>query len=325
MSEQDTHPNEFNELRSKYKYYIDTFNTLYQLKTENIEELYSIYKMIKTELIDSKKYPPQRMIKNILDIIPYNNRYITSYLILAEFITDDYQVTEDSKISIEDGILTYKEYSIDLDYANDFEKIESKDLIFDTENAIYPAIMYNDKESFICLTEMVGFDQKQKLTSNLYPDFCSSFSLLELCCYYGAVDCFKFLRTKFNSKITKTCLQYSFLGGNPDIMSECLKYKKPDWKCMKYATISHNIDFVTFLMNEYNLEINRYTCARNNNLESFLVYFDQTNDVNGCLIYSTRFNIPSLCEYFLSHGANINAKDINGQTALHKAAKKIVK
>ncbi|EAY22458.1 ankyrin repeat protein, putative [Trichomonas vaginalis G3] len=102
-------------------------------------------------------------------------------------------------------------------------------------------------------------------------------------------------------------------------MSECLKYQKPNKKCMEYAIISHNIDFVTFLMNEYNLEIDLNCCINYNNLESFLVYFDQTNDINKCFIHSVKFNIPSLCEYFLSYGANINIKDENRKTALHFA------
>ena len=128
------------------------------------------------------------------------------------------------------------------------------------------------------------------------------------------------IRDRFNSKVTDTCLELSFLGGNPEIMSECLKYQKPDFWCMKYAIISHNIDFVTFLVNEYDMKIYLRACVWHNNLETFLVYFDQTNDVDQCLIISTMFNIPSLCEYLLSHGANINKKDNNGCTALHYAA-----
>ena len=58
MSKHDIHPNKFSTLRSIYKYYIDSFIALYQLKTEKEEDLNSIYKLIKTELIDSKKYPP---------------------------------------------------------------------------------------------------------------------------------------------------------------------------------------------------------------------------------------------------------------------------
>ena len=80
MSDHDVHQKEYNKLRSTYKYYINSYLALYQLKTENEEELKSIYKMIKTELIDSKKYPPQIIMRDILDIILYNNRYTKSYL-----------------------------------------------------------------------------------------------------------------------------------------------------------------------------------------------------------------------------------------------------
>ncbi|EAY10925.1 hypothetical protein TVAG_260100 [Trichomonas vaginalis G3] len=107
-------------------------------------------------------------------------------------------------------------------------------------------------------------------------------------------------------------------------MSECLKIQEPDYDCMEYAIISHNIDFVTFLMNVYNIEIDLFYCGWFNNLESFLVYFDQTNDINKCFVDSAMFDTPSLLEYFLSHGANINEKDNNGRTALHIAVKIII-
>ncbi|EAY17356.1 hypothetical protein TVAG_319510 [Trichomonas vaginalis G3] len=82
---------------------------------------------------------------------------------------------------------------------------------------------------------------------------------------------------------------------------------------MKYAIISHNIDFVTFLMNEHNIKIDLNYCVIYNNLESFLVYFDQINDIQECFNCSIRFNIPSLIEYFLTLGANINEKITEGK------------
>ncbi|EAY22169.1 hypothetical protein TVAG_093430 [Trichomonas vaginalis G3] len=91
-------------------------------------------------------------------------------------------------------------------------------------------------------------------------------------------------------------------------MSECLKYQKPDNKSMEYAIISHNIDFISFLMNEYNLRTSLTECGWYNYLDAFLVYFDQTNDLNRCFIHSVIFNLPSFYEYFLSIGANINGK-----------------
>ncbi|EAY11504.1 hypothetical protein TVAG_248710 [Trichomonas vaginalis G3] len=320
MTDQDIDPNKYSELRSIYKYYIDPYNALYQLKTENDEELNSIYKMIKTELIDLKKYLPQNIIIEILYIIQYNNRYTKSYLTLAKLISDEYHIKEISGMKIISNFLFYEEYGIKFDKSDDFEKIEFYNLDIHKGNTIYRAIMYNDLEKFILFTERDDFNEFQLLICDLYPYSKQGYSFLELCCYHGAVDCFKLLRSKFNSEITQTCLEFSFLGGNPDIMSECLKYQKPNKECMKNAIISHNIDFVTFLMNEYNIEIDLYGCVFYNNLESFLVYFDQTNDIDQCFVFSTMFDIPSLWEYFLSLGANINVKGQNGETVLHITA-----
>ncbi|EAX88989.1 ankyrin repeat protein, putative [Trichomonas vaginalis G3] len=194
-------------------------------------------------------------------------------------------------------------------------------LIVMNKKTIHRSITDDGKISFINFTEGEGFDKNQKLNSDLYPYSRGGFSLLELCCYHGSVDCFKILRTKFQSEITPDCLRYSFLGGNPDIMNECLKVQKPDDECMKYAIISHNIDFVTFLMNEHNIKIDLELCSKYNNLQSFLVYLDQTNDINTCFVYSPNFHLSSLLEYFISNGSYINAKGKNERTPLHLSAR----
>ncbi|EAY11548.1 ankyrin repeat protein, putative [Trichomonas vaginalis G3] len=315
MSDQDVYQNKYSELRNIFKYYIDSDNALYQLKTEKEEEITSIYKMIKTELIDSKKYTPKKVINDILSIIPYNNRYTKSYLEIAKHLSDEYHVTEVDKERLTSNSVFYGVY---------FQSSCFNFSDYQSENTIYGSIMRNDKEKFICFTEREGFDKSQKITSSLFP-LHKEYSLLELCCFYGAVDCFKLLRTKFNSEITKTCLNFSFLGGNQEIMSECLKHQEPDNECMSYAIISHNIDFVTYLMNEYNIKIDLYDCGKYNNLESLLVYFDQTNDVKTCFIFSIKYNILPLFEYFISHGVdiygNMNDKDEDKIVAIHYAAK----
>ncbi|EAY03167.1 hypothetical protein TVAG_345410 [Trichomonas vaginalis G3] len=319
MSDQNIHPKKYDELRSNYKYYIDSFNALYQLNAENEEEINSIYKKIKTELIDSMKYLPQNIIRDIFDIVAYNNRYLKSYLTLAKLIFDDYHVKDVDTLNILPKYLFYKEYGIKLGHPIYIEEIKFDNLEICSENTIFRAIMYDNKESFIHFMEVGEFDETQILRSDLYPYSEEGYSLLELCCYNGSVDCFKLLRTKFKSPITQKCLEFSFLGGNPEIMSECLKYQKPDEFTMKHAIISHNIDFVSFLMNEHNIDIDLSICAKYKNLESFLVYFDQTNGIDKCFVYSIMFNIPSILEYFFSQGANINEKDENGETALHNA------
>ena len=148
MSDHDISPNSYSELRSMFKYYIDLYNTLYQLKTTNEQDLSSIYKKIKSDLIESKIYLPSKIMEHILNIIPFNNRYAKSYLYLAKLIFDDYDVRELRNIgNLDNGIyMFYKEYGIKLaDYR--FEDKAYIDIY--AENTIYRAIMDNNIERFI--------------------------------------------------------------------------------------------------------------------------------------------------------------------------------
>ena len=186
MSDQNIQQNKYGELRSIYKYYIDAYITLYQLKTEKEEDLNSIYQMIKTELIESKKHLPQNIIRDILDMIPYNNCYTKSYLTLAKLISDEYQVKDISNVNPISNFLFYKEYGIKLNKSTNFAKFNPGNVDIQAENTIHKAIMYNEKEKFISFTERDGFDKDQILISKLYPHlyFSEGYTLLELCCYY---------------------------------------------------------------------------------------------------------------------------------------------
>ena len=126
--------------------------------------------MIKTELIDSKKYPPKNIIRDILKIIPYKNGYTKSYLYLAKLISDEYHVKEVNNVEFISNFLFYKEYGIKLDKSDDFEEIKLEDLAILSENTIYRAIMNNNVELFIVLIERDDFDEYQELKNSLYPD-----------------------------------------------------------------------------------------------------------------------------------------------------------
>ncbi|EAX89239.1 hypothetical protein TVAG_037240 [Trichomonas vaginalis G3] len=311
MSDQNTNHSKYNELKSMCKRHIDTYNVLYQLKTPYNEDLISIYKVIKTNLIDSMKILPCNIVKGILDIIPYNKRYAKTYLELAKIIVDEYHVKNVTSIPFISNFLFYKKYGIKLHCFEEYEREDIDNLDKLEENTIYRAIMYDAIETFIYFIEREGFKKDQKHYRKL----------LYLCCYHGAINCFKYLRKNFNLEITHYCLESSFLGRNPEIVCECLKYQKPNDQCMVNAIISHNIDFVKLLMNEYHLDIDLYECGHYNNIESLLYYYEKTNDYNKCFINSSIFDIPSLSEYFFLLGANVNAKDHEGETALHLAAR----
>ncbi|EAY22941.1 ankyrin repeat protein, putative [Trichomonas vaginalis G3] len=288
----------YNELMELYKDYCNTIDEIYKLSTCNEEEINKIYNDIKSKLIQTGLLSPDEVLQAVLYASYYNNRYNKSYLSICKKIYDE----NTEYINI---------------YENVLEKITLRCSLMDVyeENTIYRAIMYDDLISLIKFTELEGFDKDQKLKSRLFEP--EPVSLLELCCYYGAVNCFKLLRTKFNLKITEECLDFSFLSGKPDIISECLKKRMPDAISMKHAIISRNLDFICFLNNEYNIEISYEFCSQFHNLQAFFIYLDQTKDINKCFVCSPCFGIPSLCEYFLSHGADINANAFGFKTILH--------
>ena len=141
MSSQVIRPYKYDKLRSIFKYYIDPFIMLYQLKTEKEEELTNIYKIIKTDLIDSKQCLPQNIIRDILKIIPYNNRYTMSYLKLSKLISDDYHVKEVTNVEIVSNYLFYNEFGIKLDNSHDFNEIKIGNLDIHSGYTISRSIM----------------------------------------------------------------------------------------------------------------------------------------------------------------------------------------
>ncbi|EAY05419.1 hypothetical protein TVAG_197200 [Trichomonas vaginalis G3] len=288
---------EYNELMNKYKDYIDLTDAIYRLKTLDEDKINEIYKNIKSQFIEKGIMTALQTFKMIDTAMKYNNRYFKSYFLLLQMLSKEYHLNKDKLLNWYQG--KYKKINI-----------ESK-------NSLLGAIMNDDITKFVILAEKDDFDIDQEVICSIYPLCCMT--LLELCSYYGSVNCFKFLLTNFKSKILKHCTPCAFLGANPDIISKCLEDRVGDYDMMEFAIASHNIDFVSYMMNECGIEFKLIESGRFNNLHAFLVYYDQTKDINGCMAASSLFNIPSLCEYFISKGADINA-NYYSFTALHLAA-----
>ncbi|EAX94989.1 sex-determining protein, putative [Trichomonas vaginalis G3] len=101
----------------------------------------------------------------------------------------------------------------------------------------------------------------------------------------------------------------------------CLEQQDPDEECLKYAIISHNIDFVTYLMDEYQIdEMNLSDCLDYNNIQAFFYYYDRTQLINTCFVYVPYFKNLCVCEYFILQEVDVNKKDDRQITALHWAS-----
>lgn len=325
MSAEDASHPIYNELMRQYKEYNDSFTALYKLNSYDREEINKVYNVLKMNLIESKLFDPKELLPHFCLVMESNNRYFKSYWTIIKMLYEEYHITGISCFTPITHYFFVKEYNITPDpgMARYLQFCEESHYTLDVheKDTLLWAIMEDEKNLFINLTDNKKFNPNQRIMNLFYPSSMDGYSLLELCCYHGAVNCFKILLSKFKPKITQKCLQLSFLSGVPDILNECLKYQKPDQICMKNAYISRNIDFISFLINEkkmkFKLENNFYV---NSNLQAFAMFLDVTRDFNQGLIYSPGFKIPSLVEYLLAHGARVNSRNSDGDTALLKAS-----
>ncbi|EAY18271.1 hypothetical protein TVAG_253830 [Trichomonas vaginalis G3] len=233
----------YNDFIDCFKDYDDITSRLYRLHITNEDEIDAFCEEIKNKLMNnSGEYLMDHLKEMISNAEKQNNGYWPSYLILKQKLF---------KESFPDDISSYY-------------------------TKFLQTIIDDDVSLFIPFTEQENFNYLKLANFDFIPCVREQLYILELCCYYGSVNCFKFLRTKFSAKITKNCLLLSFLGGNPEIMSACLKDQKPDDECMKYAIMSHSIDFVTFLMNEHKIPIDVEECIKYNNIGCPKVCLAQT-------------------------------------------------
>ncbi|EAX90500.1 hypothetical protein TVAG_311280 [Trichomonas vaginalis G3] len=268
----------YDVLMDSLKEYNDILCRLYRLKTSRKGDIDAFFKEIDKQISKYLEYSSKYdFLVTITNAAKGNNGYIKSYLTLMGKILQKYHPNDLYETSFGQYILE-KYFGIKSTESN-----QSKigDLL--------KSLIYDDVKLLVSYTELSEFSHIDSINFTDFPCVKSHLTLLETCCYYGSVNCFKFLRTKFSAEITELCLQLSFLGGNPDIVSECLKYHEPNKKCMKYAIMSHNIDFVTFLMNEYKIPIDVDYCIKYDNIQAFLIHYDQTNDLKGFIVNTCYF------------------------------------
>ncbi|EAX96248.1 hypothetical protein TVAG_205340 [Trichomonas vaginalis G3] len=265
-------------LLKEYKGYIDTWDAIYKLDTDEINSTAGLYEDIKNNLIDTGYFTAKEMIELIARACNEGLHYRHGYIELMKKISEGYFVDNMNISQYNDIKINTPEYAI-----------------------------INDNE--------------EELLYHLTRKRFSHAKILEKCCLRGAINCFMLMRQEFNVKITKECLDASFRGNNKRIINECLKGVKPDQRTMQAAIASHNFDNVEKLYTEYRLSIDPYSCSMYLNLYEFIFFLDDSSshDLSLGLFTSPHFRIPSLCEYLIKNGANINY-NVHSHTVLYVAA-----
>lgn len=212
----------YTSLMNKYKKYIDTWDSIYKIDSDEINSTAELYKEIKDNLIDPGYFTPQDMIRWIEPVGMIRLKYRHSYLEIMKRLYDEYHCNE----------------------AYDIIHLTKVDI--DITKSLIDLIIKDDEK-------MLADVMKQK---NLNLN-----EMLMNCCKHASVKCFRLLIDEFKAKITKECLDAAFLGNNQYIIEMCLREQKPDSVTMENAITSHNMENVMKLMNEYGIAITIYICV----------------------------------------------------------------
>ncbi|EAX89618.1 hypothetical protein TVAG_256980 [Trichomonas vaginalis G3] len=136
------------------------------------------------------------------------------------------------------------------------------DYHFETESSIEFIVMHDQIDKFkeyLTQNSISGdiFLEIPNFWYNAYHDdgYYAELSLIEACAYFGSVNIFYFLISNQISKITEWCLSYSVIGGNQDIINECLKENKMDIDCLRSIIRSHNHELLEYVLDREIFEL----------------------------------------------------------------------
>ncbi|EAY10332.1 hypothetical protein TVAG_491900 [Trichomonas vaginalis G3] len=245
---------------------------------------------------------------NLINILIYKFKITTRDLIKSLLVAIDYNYRSlDLYIKIINRILST--YSVPQCYIKIMRfrlKLLKLELTVDSNNAYI--IKYMNEQSNLSeneLTNIIVYDQIDKFkqcdiqnslehTKIEIPKFL--FTVIEACAYFGSVNIFYFIISNFDIKITARCLQFSFIGGNTDIINECLKKQKIDESCFRFIVESHNDQFLDYIFqrNLYVPEKDYYDSAIDSQNLKILYYMfekDKNSIIPWCAYFQQSFEI----------------------------------
>lgn len=142
-------------------------------------------------------------------------------------------------------------------------------------------------------------------------------SLIENCCFCGAVECFKLLRSS-NVKITKQCLDYSIDGRAKFIINECMQYFKPDESTMKEIIRLHDFDMAISFEHLYEIKIPIARCL---DIRFFSYLLSKATNYDELFRYCLNFQNEDIFDDVFNLGVNIDNKNAMGENSLFIAVR----
>lgn len=302
----------YERMMDKYGYYQDYIDHIINI---NPQELDSLLKFI-IDKYETNKINPHIIYETIAQVCENTLRYVREYWFLYD---NFYQHCKEMPYLYADihiiGALFVKKYDIEIDWYDKYECCKDKDfdeiLNYYDSNPIMHCILYDDIKSLKeIIDSSLDFDFNQQLFEK---------SLIENCCYCGALECFKFLRSN-GVDITKRCLDNSILGRNKSIINECLQHVKPDNLTMNGVYETHDFDMALAFNQMYGFEFNLDWISGAYDIKLFLYTLSNATSYDDYFISAFDFKIQELIDDILGLGIDIKAKYMEGKTPLFIAA-----
>ncbi|EAX96081.1 hypothetical protein TVAG_063840 [Trichomonas vaginalis G3] len=330
----------------QYEEFIGAYEKIFHIKSD--ESIEDVYNLVITVLISKYQVRISDLILSLAVAIKYNYRSIDIYVQILNKILTKYSITR-----LPDDPLTDYLAHCNLELVRDADNIFQIKLTvnsFPKEDDVKYFIMYDQIDKFKEYTTQNPLDDIE-INIPLY----SNIRLLEACAYYGSANIFNFLISNFHCEITQKCFQLSLIGGNTDIINECLKHYEIDSACFDYIVASHNNNFLKYIFDRDLYELQYFNFEEliyAQNLKAvFLMYekdknsiipwcagFSQTLDLiktedlnlsnttdrSYILHYAVKFNNINIVKFILESldkfPIDINFLGIGGKTALYCAA-----
>ncbi|EAX96862.1 ankyrin repeat protein, putative [Trichomonas vaginalis G3] len=212
----------------QYADFIGALEKLFHIKSnEPIEDMCSI---ITNTLISKYQLSINQLTKLIHEAIRYNYASGANYVKILEQIGADLTGVSEKHFETESSI----KFIVMHDQIDKFKEYLTQNSISGDIFLEIPNFWYNAYHDDECFAEL---------------------SLIEACAYFGSVNIFYFLISNQISLITERCLSYSVIGGNQDIINECLKENKMDIDCLRSIIRSHNHELLEYVLDREIFEL----------------------------------------------------------------------
>lgn len=299
-------------MNKRYSDYIKVFDYLYQLSTNDYDDIKELFESITQIAIRKYHFPAIQLLQAIQKACKFNDKYTRGYWGLFKMVFEEFQPR------LKQGQFNYPfDALINQEYDMNWRLGKYSDLTIDQILEVHKegtALYYIMNDDFDRFLDLVHQDQIK------VNEYIEGKYLIEWSAYYGAELIFKFLRSNYEVALTRKCLEFAFLGRSVAILIECLRYFPPDYSCFIYALASHNLDSIIYILNNSTISVDSFDCSIYNNLGAFLIVIDMGRDKDKNLMMSSYFFVPTLTKSLIDLGADVNCRGMNYETPLHYAA-----